>query len=182
LEDALEGIAALAPAPAPSAPPAESEDGFDLAAALSDPAAGPIHEPAIQDVFREFKKGIEAQIDEGEWSAHYDLAIAYREMGLVEDAAEQLTLVVRGDALRLEALTLLATCKIELGMPAEAVDLLASALEKTPDAAAAKALRYDLGEAYLAVGDRGQALAAFGLVAEEEADYREVQERIATLS
>jgi tetratricopeptide (TPR) repeat protein len=176
LEGALEGIGVR------SAEGAGQEDEFDLAAALGEGGQGEgSAETEIQDVFRAFKKGIEDQIGEKEWSAHYDLAIAYREMGLIEDAVEQLGIVARGGNLGIEGVALLATCKMELGAPEDAIKLLLSALERDVDADTRTALHYDLAEAYLAAGSREQALAEFQVVSAEQPQYREVQERMAEL-
>ena len=57
LEGALEGIGIR-----PAGGDEPSEDGFDLAAELSD---GVSSSASLQDVFRAFKKGIEAQIGDG---------------------------------------------------------------------------------------------------------------------
>ena len=47
------------------------------------------------EVFSAFKKGIEEQVDEGDADTHYDLAIAYKEMGLNEDAVRELEAVLK---------------------------------------------------------------------------------------
>jgi tetratricopeptide (TPR) repeat protein len=173
LEGALEGIGIPAPRE-------EGEDAFDLAAALDEAPGGKV-EPAIQDVFRAFKKGIEAQIGAEEWGAHYDLAIAYREMGLVDDAVEQLEIVRRAGGLGIEGIALLATCKVEQGAPEAAVELLREALKQETHPASLMALHYDLAEAYRSAGRGADALSEYRVVAEQEPHYREVQQRISEL-
>ena len=69
------------------------------------------------EVFSAFKKGIEEQVDEGDADTHYDLAIAYKEMGLNEDAVRELEAVLRTGTRTIEALSLLAHCKLALGDP-----------------------------------------------------------------
>ena len=82
----------------------------------------------FESVLQSFKKGIHEQIGPDECDARYDLAIAYKEMGLVDDAIENLELAIQGGARQVEALSLLASCKLELGKPVEAVIHLEMAL------------------------------------------------------
>lgn len=46
--------------------------------------------PTFQEVFTEFKKGVEAEIASQDYETRYDLAIAYHEMGLAEDAFREM--------------------------------------------------------------------------------------------
>ena len=137
---------------------------------------------AVEAVFAAFKQGIQSQLGDDESGAHYDLAIAYREMGLLDDAVQELEVARRGKACRLEALSLLATCKVELGRPADAVDHLEEALALAKeDPVALTALRYDLGEALCACDRQREGLLAFRTVAAADADFREVATRIREL-
>lgn len=52
--------------------------------------------PTFQEVFQEFKKGVEAEINTGDYQTRYDLAIAYHEMGLAEDAFREMLASLRG--------------------------------------------------------------------------------------
>ncbi len=96
---------------AEDAPTKDGEDfGFDLAAELSesfdqDPDAsgsgttgaggrGGTSGDGFASVFAEFKKGVSETLSEGDHQAHYDLGIAYREMGLLNDAITELRLAM----------------------------------------------------------------------------------------
>jgi thioredoxin-like negative regulator of GroEL len=46
--------------------------------------------PTFQEVFQEFKKGVEEEVKADDYECRYDLAIAYHEMGLVEDAFREM--------------------------------------------------------------------------------------------
>ena len=52
--------------------------------------------PSFQEVFREFKKGVEAVVAADDYQTRYDLAIAYNEMGLREDAFREMRQSLRG--------------------------------------------------------------------------------------
>jgi len=131
------------------------------------------------EVFSAFKKGIEEQVAEGDSDTHYDLAIAYKEMGLHEDAVRELEAVMRTGARTSEALSLLANCKLSLGDPTAAAAHLEDALARAGDSdPAAVSLRYDLGEALLAAGRDAEAREAFKKVAAADPKFRDVAERI----
>ena len=177
-----------------AAEPHASEDEFDLAAELDeddDTSGGTIGTlvgvgslgKGFADVFSAFKKGIQEQVAEGDADTHYDLAIAYKEMGLHEDAVRELESVLRTGARVVEALSLIATCKIALGDAEAAAAHLEDALGRVGDSdESSVALRYDLAEALLAAGRESEALEAFQKVAAADPDFRDVGERIARFS
>ena len=159
------------------------EDGFDLAAELEVAHAHSEEEsaPDFADIFRAFKKGIEQQVSAEDAAAHYDLAIAYKEMGLLSDAVEALEKVQKQGPLGVEGISLLATCKLEMGQPEAAIGLLVKALGKAATNGEKIALRYDLALAFHAAGQREEALAAFKEVAKQDPSFREVQAQIEEL-
>ena len=166
---------------------AEADDvdpDFDLAAALDGDrdAQNEEIEAGFDQVFAAFKKGIQEQLGEEEADAHYDLAIAYKEMGLMEEAVEQLEPVLRSEAHRIEGLSLMATCKLGLERPQEAAGHLTEALALTSeDDESVVPLRFDLALALEAAGKPGEALDNFRKVAGLDENFRDVQERIAGL-
>lgn len=168
-------------------PPLREEDMFDLAAELEDfeqsGGLGGSDRPrfGFDEVFRDFKRGIQQQIGEGDADAHYDLAIAYKEMGLLEDALRELAIVQRQGSRRVETLSLMATCKLELGRAQEAVTDLKGALQIATEPDLQRSLRYELAEALISAGKPAEALVQFKRVAAEDAAYRDVQDRIAEL-
>lgn len=161
------------------------EADFDLAAELEDSTLGALTaggRGGLQEVFSAFKRQIQAQIGEEESEVHYDLAIAYREMGLLEDAVGQLAVVRGSGGMGIEMYSLLATCLLELGRAEEAAAALQEALESlSGDDEALVSLRYDLGEALIAAGRSGEALDAFRKVAAVDPGHREVRARIEEL-
>jgi tetratricopeptide (TPR) repeat protein len=178
---------ALVRSPAKASEQEEEGGDFDLAAELSNhledtatQGRGTTAE-AFDDVFRAFKKGIETHLGPEEIEAHYDLAIAYKEMGLLDDAVRELEIVVRGGR-KLEGLTLMAACKIELERPEEAAHHARAALA-LPDLPreATTALLYELGVALAAAGQRAEALASLREVAAADREFRDVAERIKEL-
>jgi len=170
------------------------EDDFDLAAELDDDddtsdgtigtlvGVGSLGK-GFSDVFSAFKKGIQEHVAEGDADTHYDLAIAYKEMGLNEDAVRELETVLKTGSRSIEALSLLATCKLSLGQAEEAAAHLEDALVRAGDSdESSVSLRYDLAEALLAAGHEAEALEAFQKVAAADPEFRDVSERISRFS
>jgi len=119
---------------------------------------------------------------------HYNLGIAFREMGLLEEAISEFQKVAKanekGKAFRyaMQCCTLLGLAFMEKGQPSIAAIWYERAL-RTPgvDAESTLALRYDLGVAQESANDLDAALKSFSQVYAVNIDYRDVADRIAAL-
>ncbi len=119
---------------------------------------------------------------------HYNLGVAFREMGLLDESIGEFQKVVRGAGKGkypsnfLQACSLLAICFMEKKMPALAVRWYKRALE-TPDLdeEALMALQYDLGVAFEQAGEARNALERFTEVYSQNIDFRDVAEKIREL-
>jgi len=119
---------------------------------------------------------------------HYNLGVAFREMGLLDESIGEFQKVVKGAGRGnfppnfLQACSLLAICFMEKKMPAIAIKWYLRALE-TPglDEEALMALQYDLGLAYQQAGDSRRALERFTEVYSQNIDFRDVADKIREL-
>jgi tetratricopeptide (TPR) repeat protein len=143
----------------------------------------------LGDLFEEFRSELgETSKDEEDPETHYNLGIAYREMGLLEEAISEFQKVAsstdKGPAFRyaMQCSTLLGLAFMEKGQPAIAAIWYERAL-KTPglDQESILALRYDLGVSQELAGDTQAAYKSFTQVYAMNIDYRDVSERIALL-
>jgi tetratricopeptide (TPR) repeat protein len=143
----------------------------------------------LGDLFEEFRSELgESAHEEEDLETHYNLGIAYREMGLLEEAISEFQKVAssadKGPAFRyaMQCSTLLGLAFMEKGQPAIAAIWYERAL-KTPglDQESILALRYDLGVAQELAGDTHAAYTSFTQVYAMNIDYRDVSERIALL-
>jgi pilus assembly protein FimV len=160
---------------------------FDLAAALGEgePVGRTLagtEEEAFEQVFAAFKTGVERELGEGDHEARYDLGIAYKEMGLLDDAIAAFQLAMKAPARRLPCLHMMGLCALDLGRAADAVGHLEQALS-LPDLPAEQRvpLRYDAGRAYAAQGDVARARAAFEEVRAADPDFGDVAGELARL-
>jgi pilus assembly protein FimV len=143
----------------------------------------------LKEVFDEFRAELgEMGVEDEDLETHYNLGIAFREMGLLEEAIGEFQKVAKandhGKAFRyaMQCCTLLGLAFMEKGQPGIAAIWYERALV-TPgvDAESKLALRYDLGVAQESAGDLDSALKSFSQVYAVNIDYRDVAERIASL-
>src|SRR5215472_8013852 len=167
------------------------EPAFDLAAELTEVFADDDRrtnstsgnlDDGFAAVFREFKRGVQRTVSQGDYETHYDLGIAYREMGLLEDAAGEFQLAMESPTRKMDCLHMLGLCAIDLKRPDEAVAHLERALSlpEVPDPQQV-ALRFDLGRAFEQMGDRDRARTAFETVAALDPEFQDVGDRLANL-
>ncbi len=143
----------------------------------------------LREVFQEFRAELgEMGGDDEDLETHYNLGIAYREMGLLDEAIGEFQKVAkaiqRGELFRyaMQCSTLLGLTFMAKGEPKIATLWYERALE-TPalDQESVLALRYDLGVAQELAGETDAALESFRQVYAMNIDYRDVAERIAAL-
>jgi len=174
--------APIAPPPPPVKPP--SPPPPPAARPSQHTEAGP-----LKEVFDEFRAELgEMGGEDEDLETHYNLGIAFREMGLLEEAISEFQKVAKatdkGKAFQyaMQCCTLLGLAFMEKGQPSIAAIWYERALH-TPgvDAESTLALRYDLGVAQESAGDVEAALKSFSQVYAGNIDYRDVAERIASL-
>jgi tetratricopeptide (TPR) repeat protein len=187
---------------ASASPQASHRPAPEIRAASTTPAAVPPAMPEsvapvtaetlnqLSEVFQEFRDEFgEMGADENEdLETHYNLGIAYREMGLLDEAIGEFqkvaTAVQKGKPFpyAMNCSTLLALSFSDKGEPKIAALWYQRALE-TPglDHESVLALRYDLGVSLEQAGESRAALDSFRQVYAMNIDYRDVADRIAVL-
>ena len=140
-------------------------------------------EAILEEVFKEFQKGVEEQLSEEDADTHFNLGIAYREMGLLPEAIREFQVASRDTAYFVESCSNIGVCYQEQGMWSEATEWYQKALvapDITPEARVG--LRYDLAAAYQSAGDVEQAVGIFEEIVAGNSSYRDVANRLANLS
>ncbi|MCW5958854.1 MAG: tetratricopeptide repeat protein [Pyrinomonadaceae bacterium] len=147
--------------------------------------------PAV-NVFEQFRSdlGLEdvEEDNEGDYSTLYHTAIAYKEMGLLEDAIKEfqdaINLVEMNDGTRryFQCANLLGHCFMMKGMPNLAITWFQRALETAGlDDEEIQALHYELASAYEAGGEKDKAFRHFEQVYALDVDFRDIGQRIQNL-
>src|SRR3989449_3960661 len=83
----------------------------------------------FQEMLARFKQGIDENIDEGDFQSHYDLGVAFKEMGLLDDAIAELQKALRAPDGKLRSSEALGVCFIDKGAYVVAESILRRALD-----------------------------------------------------
>jgi tetratricopeptide (TPR) repeat protein len=176
----------------PSATP-----GYDVSASLGaldelepppesvavESAARPVQSLDVDQVFAKFKAGVRAQVTNADAATHYDLGVAYKEMGMVADAINEFEAAARDPSRECMCYAMIGMIHLEQGALDKAAESYVKGLsagEKTVEQE--MSLYYDLGNVYEMKGKNQDALYYFQKIARRDPGYRDVADRIQTLA
>ena len=144
----------------------------------------------LADLFGELKQELEddtASADEDP-ETHYNLGVAFREMGLLDEAIGEFQKVCQSNdkghafSQMMQTYTWLAQCFLDKGVPDAAVRWYEQALRlPNLDGESKTALHYEIGSSYESAGNKAAALSNFMQAYGSNIDYRDVAERIRAL-
>jgi tetratricopeptide (TPR) repeat protein len=144
--------------------------------------SAPQGEVSLEEIFREFKKGVEQQLSAEDYETHFNLGIAYKEMGLVDEAIGEFQLASKDAGRAVECCSMLGHCFLEKGMPQLAINWFRKGLEAPAIREAETAgMLYDLASVYQHTGDMDLAYKTFLEVYSLNANYRDVVQRVKEL-
>jgi len=145
-------------------------------------ARGPTEQVDVEEVFAQFKAGVAKQIDVDDAQSHYDLGVAYKEMGLLDDALREFEVAGRDAKRACVCFSMIGMIQIERGNLNEGIDALIRGLQ-TPDRTKDQeaTLNYEIAAAYEAKKMVKQALDYFQRAARSVPSFRDTQERIRRL-
>jgi tetratricopeptide (TPR) repeat protein len=142
----------------------------------------------LDSVFEEFKEGMEDDSESGDYETHYNLGIAFKEMGLVEESISEFQKALKTVGYEssseefVKCCNMLGLCFVEKGLPQVAVKWFSKGLASPGHTEETyQALRYDLGCAHEMAGDEKAALDTFLDVYGVNVNYRDVSEKIENL-
>ncbi|MFZ5446236.1 MAG: tetratricopeptide repeat protein [Myxococcota bacterium] len=180
----------------------EGRDAFDLAAELANElgdfgeeqstgetpvaGAGDEYQVSVEEVFAEFKKGLEKVVKPEDVDTHYDLGVAYKEMGLIDDAIGEFSIARKGclgKRKEIDCLSMIGMLQLSRGEVNQAIDAYQQGLQSEhAKGDVEKSLRYELGGAYEAANQAGKALGQYLKVQALDGNYREVAAHVERLS
>jgi hypothetical protein len=188
VEDLAAGGTGAVGLPPDSIEPGETDDAFMLAEKLAEefePADGTA--PAadvldVDEVFAQFKKGVEENIGLEDSDTHFDLGIAYKEMGLLDDAIHEFKLAMNNPQKECLAETMIGLCYMEKGKVAEAISHFKKGLySEHKNEREELGLYFELGVAYEVLQDPKEALYYFQKVQKRDPSFRGVGAKIKAL-
>jgi tetratricopeptide (TPR) repeat protein len=196
LSDIEEALGDIAP---PAAKPAASVRQ-PVAAAAPQRSASALAQVSVQaesreaqsmlsDLLDEFKEEIEEPAEDADDpDTHYNLGVAFREMGLLDEAIGELQKVCRAlDSGKqftqpIQAYTWLAQCLVDKGAAQAAIRWYERALQVNGISEDSRlAVHYDMANAFESAGNKKAALDNFMEVYGLNIDYRDVADRIRSL-
>jgi tetratricopeptide (TPR) repeat protein len=136
----------------------------------------------VDQVFAKFKAGVRAQVVEADSATHYDLGVAYKEMGLVGEAIAEFEQAGRDPHRECMCYAMIGLIYLEQGQLDRSAESYVKALgAQSKTVEQEMNLYYDLGTVYEMKGATKDALYYFQKIARRDPGYRDVADRINAL-
>jgi len=142
----------------------------------------PVEQVEFGEMLAKFKQGVTSNVDDTDHESHYDLGIAYKEMGLLDEAISEFQKALRGTEQRVRTYEALGQCFVEKRQYQIAMTILQRALN---DADASDdtlvGVLYLLGYASESLQKWGDAVGYYERVFTVDIQFRDVGDRLATV-
>lgn len=136
----------------------------------------------FQDMLRRFKQGIADNVEEEDHQSHYDLGVAYKEMGLLDEAIAEFQKALRAPSNRVSTYEALGQCFMEKEQVPMAATILSRAVhEKGVSDDQLVGVLYLLGRCAEIRGQVEQAVEYYQRVFVVDIQFKDVGERLAAL-
>ena len=142
----------------------------------------PQEQQDFADMLTKFKQGVTSNVDDTDHESHYDLGVAYKEMGLLDEAISEFQKALRGTEQRVRTYEALGQCFVEKRQYQIAMTILQRALN---DAAASDdtlvGVLYLLGYASESLQKWGDAVGYYERVFTVDIQFRDVGDRLSAV-
>ena len=180
----------------PEAPRSGPEDGYvDLGALIAGDGEEETTRFRVQEtaptgdedrdfaeLLSQFKSKVHEHLPAEDATAHYDLGLAFKEMGLIDEAIGEFQVALRAGHMRLRVYEELGQCFLQKEQFNIAEKVLSRALTmKFDDELELLGVYYHLGRAYEALGRRDEARDAYERVLGMDINFGDVNDRLARL-
>ena len=191
------------PAKAPPAPPrkpaaaAASGDFVDLGSMVFEEEShrdtrmrvnrrepqGQDEQREFHEILEQFKRGIDQNLESDDYEAHYDLGVAFKEMGLLDEAIGEFQKALRSPEGRLRTSEALGMAFFEKGQFGVCESILRRAIDGTPGPDDAKiGLLYWMGRAAEALGKETDAITSYERALVVDIGFMDLSKRVQRLS
>lgn len=134
------------------------------------------------DMLKKFKQGVAENVDAEDYQSHYDLAIAFKEMGLLDEAIAGFQRALGSKQNRVPTYEALGECFLEKGQPKMATAILNRAMNETSTSDdQLVGVLYMLGRAAEEQGQPAQALEFYQRVFVIDIQFKDVADRMSAL-
>jgi tetratricopeptide (TPR) repeat protein len=139
-------------------------------------------EADFADMLKKFKQGVAENVEAEDYQSHYDLGVAFKEMGLIDEAISEFQKALRGTENRVRTYEAIGNCFIEKNQHAMAATILGRALsEKGMSDDQLVGVLYLLGRANEATGKADEAMAFYQRVFVVDIQFQDVADRLSAL-
>jgi tetratricopeptide (TPR) repeat protein len=137
----------------------------------------------FQEILEQFKRGIEQNLDSEDYEAHYDLGIAFKEMGLLDEAIAEFQKALRSPEGRLRTSEALGICFFDKGQFGISETVLRRAVDTVGGGDDAKiGLLYWLGRAAEAQGKETDAVTSYERALAVDIRFMDLSDRVHRLA
>lgn len=184
--------------PKPAAPPSGNGDFIDLGSLVLDENTEVVkdtrmrvedeeptgdEEKDFKEMLSAFKRGIEQNLDAEDFQSHYDLGVAFKEMGLLDEAIAEFQKALRSPESRLRTSEALGVCFYEKSQFPIAEAILRRAIDSQPGNDDEKVgLLYWLARSYEAQGKTDDGLTTYRRVMAVDIRFADASERMSQLN
>ncbi|HEU4615218.1 MAG TPA: tetratricopeptide repeat protein, partial [Kofleriaceae bacterium] len=120
---------------------------------------------------------LEKPVDESDADTHYDLGLAYKEMGLYDEAIKAFEKVLRAPGREVQCRVMIGMCHREMNNPNEAIHEFKQGLHANASDRERLSLFYEIGVTYEAMGDLSEALYYFESVLKRDPSFADAGQR-----
>lgn len=124
---------------------------------------------------------LEKPVEEGDGETHYDLGLAYKEMGLMDEAIKAFDKALRAPGREVGCRVMIGLCQREQQNHSEAIHQFKQGLHAEPTERERQSLYYEIACTYQQLGDLGEALYYFEMVLKRDAGFADVNTRVMQL-
>ena len=140
-------------------------------------------EQDFQDMLARFKQGIDENIDEADFQSHYDLGVAFKEMGLLDEAIAELQKALRAPEGKLRTSEMLGICFFEKGAFGVAESILRRGLDLPASGDQERlGILYWLARALEQQGKKADARDLYGRVFAVDIRFLDAEQRVRALA
>ena len=140
-------------------------------------------EKDFKEMLSAFKRGIEQNLDAEDFQSHYDLGVAFKEMGLLDEAIAEFQKALRSPEGRLRTSEALGVCFYEKSQYPIAEAILRRAIDSQPGNDDEKVgLLYWLARAYEAQGKVDEGLTVYRRVMAVDIRFADASDRMSQLN
>lgn len=133
----------------------------------------------VMDIFNEFREGVQRELGDEDHETHYNLGIAYMEMGLIDEACEEFSIASRDSGRLMDCLTMIGLCYTQKGEFHKALAELERGLTvQGRSDEEYNSIRYEIAKVSELLGNKERAVKELLDIHENNPGYRDLQAKL----